>query len=156
MNITVFTRGMEANKRNSGSRNEGKTGHLLLRFLGTECRPRARATWHGMASRHCRGSAGCCRCRCRRRGGRRAAGRAGGPTAAVGEPPLDAAGVEAVPPGWHGAHGVPVRELGQADGAVGRGARQLRPCRRVHQHQKRRRRLHRRRFPGSAAAPPFL
>jgi hypothetical protein len=70
--------------------------------------------------------------------GRRAAGRAGG-AAALREPALDAARVEAVAAGRHDAHGVPVRELGEADGALRRGARQLRPGGGVHQQGGRRR-----------------
>ena len=62
----------------------------------------------------------------------RAGGGAGGAAAAGGETALDAARVEAVPAGRQGAHGVPVRELRQADRALRRAACQLRPGRRVH------------------------
>ncbi|BAH91498.1 Os02g0106650 [Oryza sativa Japonica Group] len=80
-----------------------------------------------------------------RRRGRRAAGRARRAPAS-GEPSLDAARVEAVAAHRHDAHGVPVDELGEADGAL-RGAGQLGARRGVHQSRGRRRRvglLHRR------------
>jgi|UniRef100_A0A804PDR5 hypothetical protein len=64
--------------------------------------------------------------------GRCAARRAGG-AASPREPELDASRVEAVAADRHDAHGVPVCELGQADGTLRRGARQLGPGRGVNQ-----------------------
>ena len=65
------------------------------------------------------------------------AARRAGRAAATREPELDASRVEAVAAGRHDAHGVPVRELGEADGALRRGARQLGARRGVHQGRRR-------------------